>query len=82
MRAQRGGLEWLAMPDEVWDRAMTVQGGLAARGNHRAASLPDLLIAATAERHAVTVLHYDGDYDLIARVTGQLAEWVVPRGSA
>ncbi|MBA3523152.1 MAG: PIN domain nuclease [Geodermatophilaceae bacterium] len=82
VRAQRGGLEWLAMPDEVWDRAMTVQGGLAARGNHRAASLPDLLIAATAERHAVTVLHYDGDYDLIARVTGQLAEWVVPRGSA
>ena len=38
-------------------------------------------IAATAERHDVTVLHYDDDYDRIAAVTGQPAEWVVPRGS-
>jgi len=44
-------------------------------------SIPDLLIAATAERHGATVLHNDKDYDLIAEVTGQPAEWVVPRGS-
>jgi predicted nucleic acid-binding protein len=44
--------------------------------------MADLLIAATAERHGVTVLHYDADYDLIAEVTGQLTQWVVPRGSA
>lgn len=44
--------------------------------------MPDLLIAATAERHDVTVLHYDADFDLIAEVTGQLTRWVVPRGSA
>ena len=25
--------------------------------------------------------HYDGDYDLIAQVTGQLMQWVVPRGT-
>jgi hypothetical protein len=30
----------------------------------------------------LTVLHYDGDYDMIAKVTGQPTEWVVPRGSA
>lgn len=29
----------------------------------------------------LAVLHYDADYDLIAAVTGQTAEWVVPRGS-
>jgi len=29
----------------------------------------------------VTVLHYDADYDLIASVTGQPVDWVVPRGS-
>ena len=82
VRKERRSLPWLAMPDEVWDRATEVQGLLAARGQHRAASIPDLLIAATAERHSVTVLHYDADFDLIATVTGQPTEWVVPRGSA
>jgi len=80
VRQQRRGLEWLPMPDEVWDRAIAVQGDMAERGNHRAASIPDLLIAATAERHGVTLLHYDSDFDLIAGVTGQPTKWVVTRG--
>ena len=41
----------------------------------------DLLIAAVAERARVTVLHYDSDYDLITKVTGQPVQWVVPRGT-
>ena len=47
----------------------------------RAVGLPDLLIAAVAEREHVTVLHYDGNYDLIAQVTGQPVQWVAPRGT-
>jgi predicted nucleic acid-binding protein len=78
----RTGFEYLPAPDDVWQRAGDVQAALAARGAHRAASIPDLLIAAVAERHGVTVLHYDADYELIAEVTGQLCEWVVPRGTA
>jgi predicted nucleic acid-binding protein len=46
-----------------------------------AVGFPDLLIAAVAERERVTVLHYDSDYDLIAGVTGQPMQWVVPRGT-
>jgi predicted nucleic acid-binding protein len=46
----------------------------------RAVGLPDLLIAAVAEREGVTVLHYDSDYDHIAAVTGQRIQWVLPRG--
>lgn len=42
---------------------------------------PDLLIAALAERERVTVLHYDGDYDLIAKITARRVQWVVPRGT-
>jgi len=80
MWEERKALPWLPLPDEVWDRAIAVQGLLAERGQHRAASISDLLIAATAERHGVTVLHYDADFDLIAAVTGQPTEWVVPRG--
>jgi hypothetical protein len=29
----------------------------------------------------LTMLHYDADFDLIASVTGQPCEWVVPPGS-
>lgn len=80
--ADRRGLEWLAMPDEIGDRAIEVQNELARRGLHRGVPLPDLVIAATAERHGATVLHYDADFDVIAEVTGQPVRWVVPRGTA
>lgn len=63
------------------DRAVEVQGLLAERGQHRGANIPDLVVAAAAERAGLTVLHYDADFDLIAAVTGQPVEWVVPRGS-
>jgi len=63
------------------DRAVEVQGLLADKGQHRGASVPDLVVAAAAERAGLTVLHYDADYELIATVTGQKVEWVVPRGS-
>lgn len=39
------------------------------------------VIAATAELHGITVLHYYRDYDRISSITGQPTEWVVPRGS-
>jgi hypothetical protein len=68
-----------AMPVEyltpaVEDRAVEVLTLLADRGQHRAPSIPDLLIAATAELAGLTVLHCDKDFDLIAAVTGQPAE--------
>ena len=64
----------------VFDRAIEVQGLLAGQGRHRL-PIPDLIIAAAAEAAAMTVLHYDTDFDTIAAVTGQATEWVVPRGS-
>ena len=82
VRADRqAGYEWLATHDEDWHRALQVQAALWRGGRIRAVGFPDLLIAAVAERERVTVLHYDGDYDLIALVTGQPAQWVVPRGT-
>ncbi len=62
-------------------RALEVQGLLAARSEHRAVPLPDLLVAACAEHAGLTVLHYDADYDRIAEVTGQPTQWVVARGT-
>lgn len=63
------------------ERALEVQGMLAARSQHRGVSLPDLLVAACAERAGLTVLHYDRDFDRIAKLTGQPTKWIVPRGS-
>ncbi|HLH71988.1 MAG TPA: hypothetical protein VKX96_01800 [Chloroflexota bacterium] len=51
------------------------------RGLHRAVEIPDLLIAAIAEREHLTLLHYDADYDFVATVTRQAMQWVVSRGS-
>ncbi|MFJ3217095.1 PIN domain nuclease [Kitasatospora sp. NPDC086801] len=82
IREGLGAFDWLTTPDEVWDRAIEVQALLTGAGNWRALSVADLVIAATAERHGATVLHYDGDYDMIAAVTGQPAEWIVPPGTA
>ncbi len=75
------GYEWLATHDEDWRRALDVQASLWRTGRMRPAGLPDSLVAAVAERGRVTVLHYDGDYDLITEVTGQPTQWVVPRGT-
>jgi len=47
---------------------------LAFRGQHRAPSVPDLLIAAIAEQAALVVLHLDKDFDLIGEVSGQPME--------
>jgi len=55
-------------------RALEVLRLLAQRGQHRAPSIPDLLIAATAETARLTVLHVDKDYELIAGITGQEAQ--------
>lgn len=61
-------------------RAKQVQRLLAAK-SQRGRKIPDLLVAAAAEEHGLVVLHYDADFDRIASVTGQPAEWVVPSGT-
>jgi predicted nucleic acid-binding protein len=80
LRADVGRPPLAAMPTEyltpaIEDRALAVQLTLADRGHHhRAPSVPDLLVAATAELANLTVLHLDKDFELIADVTGQRLE--------
>lgn len=65
------------MTPAMEDRAFEVQMLLADRGQHRAPSIPDLLIAATAEKSGLTVLAVDKDFELIAEITGQPVETLV-----
>ncbi len=58
----------------IESRALDVKGQLAERGQHRAPSIPNLLIAATAEIGDRIILHVDKDFELIAELTGQPLE--------
>ncbi|MFI9556018.1 PIN domain nuclease [Nonomuraea endophytica] len=64
-----------------WQQALHVQRELARKSQLRGVGIPDLIVAAVAERNDLVILHYDADYDRISEVTGQPVEWVVPRGS-
>jgi predicted nucleic acid-binding protein len=81
LRRERAGWPFVPMDQAVLDRAVEVQDALAETARHRGAKIADLLIAAAAEAAGLVVLHYDRDFDLIADVTGQAVEWVVPAGS-
>jgi predicted nucleic acid-binding protein len=74
--------ELVPTTDGDLQRALAVQALLAARGQHRALSLVDALVAAVAETRDLAILHYDADFETVAGVTGQRHHWVVPRGSA
>lgn len=82
LRAVLDGPPLSQMPVEyltpaIEDRAVGIQRALAERGHHRAASVPDLLIAATADVARLTILHLDSDFELMAQITGQAHERLI-----
>ncbi len=72
--------ERIEIEPQHFRRAQQVQRQLADRGL-RGRKVPDLLIAAAAEAHGMAVVHYDGDFEHIATITGQVTAWIVPAGS-
>jgi predicted nucleic acid-binding protein len=76
-----GYLPTLPLDSRAEALAERTQGALAERSQHRGPSPLDLLVAAVAEANDAVLLHYDRHFDAIARVTGQPAEWLAPRGS-
>lgn len=67
---------------EVEDHAFRAQQELAAVGHHRLAPM-DVMIAACAHEAGFDVLHYDGDYDILAARTSLRfqSEWLAPSGT-
>jgi predicted nucleic acid-binding protein len=72
----------IAIDEEVERMALQAQRELAEIGHHRLAPM-DVIIAACAHRAEAGVLHYDGDYDILAEHTSLTFEsvWLAPRGS-
>lgn len=79
-----GAAQRLRTEPADWDRVLQVHRLLAASGpgHRRPVPVLDLIIAAVAERHGATLVHYDEGYVRIAALTGQPVRWVVARGSA
>ena len=73
---------WVPTDDRMFRRAIELQQALTRKGQHRSAGPTDLLIAATAELHDLTLVHRDRDFDCVAAITGQPMEWFGPDRAA
>jgi hypothetical protein len=73
--------EAVTMSTELWRRARELQDLLAVSGDHRRVPPVDLLIGAAAEQAEVPLVHYDRDYERIARVSSLQHHWLLPDGT-
>ena len=64
----------VAVPKTAGRWISSTQHQMARAGQHRSASAVDLIIAATAAHHGLTVLHDDTDYRTVARHAPDSAE--------
>ncbi|MEV7779404.1 PIN domain nuclease [Kitasatospora sp. NPDC088351] len=72
---------WRPVPDGAWRTLLAIQERLVEAGQHPSAGIADLLVAVTAMHHGLTVLHYDRDFETIARHTDLRAQWLAEPGS-
>jgi predicted nucleic acid-binding protein len=73
--------ESLPMPAALWSRTRHLQALLARNGDHRRVPPIDLLIGATAEAADVPLIHYDRDYERIAKISSLRHRWLLPDGA-
>jgi len=78
-----GELPWLWITERAERRATVLQHQLRAAHQHLGVPPLDYLIAAVAEDHGASILHYDGDFERLAANTDLAAtvEALAPLGS-
>lgn len=64
----------VSVPKNAGRWISSVQHHMGRTGEHRSASAVDLMIAATAAHHGLTVLHDDADYRAVARHASDFSE--------
>jgi len=81
--ADPAALPLLWISDKAEGRAVELQRQMRAAHQHLGVPPLDYLVAAIAESHSATILHYDADFDLIAANTdlATAAEPLAPLGS-
>ena len=81
-QARTGSGPWpSSTPRSYRPPSFEVQRILTEHGEHRSAGPVDLMVAACAELSGLTLLHYDRDFETIAKHTGQSTSWLAPPGS-
>ena len=79
--ARLDAFESVPMGTDLWSRARELQTLLSSDGDHRRVPPVDLLIGAAAEQAGVPLVHYDRDYERLARVSALEQRWLVPDGT-
>lgn len=69
------------MPAALWLRARELQISLAKNGDHRRVPPVELLIGCAAETAGVPLVHYDRDYERLAKVSSLRHHWLLPEGA-
>ena len=65
---------WATVPDNIWDMVAAIRRELAPHSAHQGLSVADLVVAATAIRLKVEVLHEDADFETVARFVPELRQ--------
>jgi len=65
---------WVAVPDGIWSTVAALRRELAPQSAHHGVSVTDLLVAATALRLKLEVLHEDANFETIARFLPELRQ--------
>jgi predicted nucleic acid-binding protein len=73
--------ESVPTPTALWSRARQLQVSLSINGDHRRVPPVDLLIGCAAEAAGVPLVHYDHDYERIAKVSALRHHWLLPDGT-
>ena len=58
---------WVPVPEDIWEIVASMRRELAKHSVHQALSVADYLIAATAVKRGLTVLHEDRDFETASR---------------
>jgi hypothetical protein len=73
---------WAAVPDNIWSMTAAIRRELVPHGVHQGLSVADLVVAATAIRLKLEVLHEDGDFETVARFVPELRQRRISAGPA
>lgn len=65
---------WAGVPDNIWPMVSAIRHELVEPSAYNDVSVADLVIAATAIRLKLALLHEDGDFETIARYVPELRQ--------